>query len=535
MPDFDRIIQNALVYDGTGNAPFLGSVAVSGGKIGGVWKKGGNPGATAKEVTDAGGLCLSPGFIDSHSHADESIFVDAGREHVLRMGVTTEVAGQCGHTESPYPEDVDRKLFNMASGNKGGRPYESFGELADDVENLPLGTNQAWFTGHGALRTSVMGFQNRKATEEEIAEMGALLEKEMEGGALGFTTGLAYVPGIYSDVHELSGIAGVLKKYGGIYSSHTRSESAGLFDAVRECIEVGRIAGVPANISHFKACYPDFWDRMDEALGIVDAAIAEGLCVTMDAYPYIAVSTTTLSAMPARFLDQGAEAFAESLSDPQVVEAIRKEIYEIDSPTWDNALKHAGPARFLVVGAEETPELEGMTYTEIAAKLGMEPFDAVIWMLRKNHGKITDVRFIMSEENVEKVLSHPVCTVGSDGIWHKGFDRSAHPRAFGSFPRYLGHYIRDRKILSREEGIHRITGMPAERYGLSGKGRIGKGFDADLVLFDYETIIDGGDFKDPFRPNKGIREVIVAGKTSVKENALTGEYHGRFIRRKTNG
>ena len=543
MPDFDLIIKNARIYNGTGKPSFFGFLSVKEGKI--CLCSEGKPGCdiSSVETTDAEGLCLSPGFIDSHSHADEVIFVNPEREQVLRMGVTTEIAGQCGHTESPYPKDVDTKLYGMASGNWGGRPYENFAALASDVEKLPLCVNEAWFTGHGALRTSVLGFENRKAAEQEIAQMRELLAREMEGGALGFTTGLAYVPGIYSDVRELSGIAMGMKPYGGIYSSHTRSESAGLFDAVKECIEVGRAAGLRANISHFKACYPEFWDRMDEALAMVDRAIAEGIDITMDAYPYIAVSTTTLSAMPAKFLDRGAEAFAESLACPDVREAVRHEIYDVDSPDWDNALKHAGPDRFLVVCAEDTPEYEGLTYTEIAERLGLEPFDAVLWMLRKNHGNITDVRFIMCEENVEKVLSHPVCTVGSDGIWKKGRDRTCHPRAFGTFPRYLGHYIREREILSREEGIRRITGMPAERYGLcrlngersagAGKGYLLPGFDADMVLFDYETIKDGGDFKNPFTPNEGIEKVFMGGKAVLIENELTGITAGRFLRRGT--
>lgn len=533
MKDYDLIIKDARIYDGTGDPSFTGSVAVKDGKIAAVFKEENfdRVYADADSEINADGLCLAPGFIDSHSHADEEIFVNSGREQALRMGVTTEVAGQCGHTESPYPENVDEKLFHMASGCWGGRPYRDFGSLARDVSMLSLGTNQAWFTGHGALRTSVIGFENRKATEEEISEMASLLDREMKGGALGFSTGLAYVPGIYSDVHELSELGRVLRKYGGIYTSHTRSESGGLFDAVQEVIDVAKIAGIRGNISHFKACYPDYWDRMDRAIRMVDSAIDEGVDITMDAYPYIAVSTSTLSAMPAKFLDKGAEAFAESLNDPDVVEAIRHEIYDVDDPSWDNALKHAGPDRFLVVHAGETPWMEGKSYTEIAEELHTDPFMAAITALRENHGHITDVRFIMSEENVEKVLAHPVCTVGSDGIWMKGRDRTCHPRAFGTFPRYLGHYIRDRKILSREEGIRRITGLPAERYGLRGKGFIKAGYDADIVLFDYDTIRDGGDFKNPFKKNEGIFEVIVAGNPAVKENELTGVYSGRFIKR----
>ena len=527
----DLYFKNIRIYDGSGRPSFRGSLVLHGGKIAQILRDQSFFDCDAEEVIDGKGLDLAPGFIDSHSHADEVITENADRLQALQMGVTTELAGQCGHTRSPYPENVEENLFRMASGAYKDTHYESFGAMMESYQNLPLGTNQAWFTGHGALRTYVMGFQNRKAEENEIAKMRELLDREMAAGAFGYSSGLAYVPGIYSDSHELSGIAEALKPYGGIYTSHSRSESSGLFHAVQECIDVAKLAHVPVNISHFKTCYPDFWDRQEEAIRMIDEANREGLCVTMDAYPYIAVSTTTLSAMPAKFLDRGAEAFAEMLKNPEIKEAVRKEIYEIDSPTWDNALKHAGADRFLIVGADTTPEIEGLSYTELAARLGMDdPFDAVCWALIQNQGKITDVRFIMKEENVEQVLAHPLCSVGSDGIFKKGKDRTCHPRAFGTFPRYLGHYIREREILSREEGIRRITGMPAERYGLKGKGFIREGYDGDLVLFDYDSIQDGGTFRDPFLPNQGIERVLLAGKTALLQNESTGVFAGRFLK-----
>lgn len=531
----DLLIKHVTIYDGSGAPPFQGGVLISGGKIQKILRCD-SPGVfdcDALEVIDGNGLDLAPGFIDSHSHADEVMEVNSDRLQALKMGVTTEVAGQCGHTSSPYPADVDESFFRMASGSWQGKHFESFAQMLAHYEEtkLPFGTNQAWFTGHGALRTSVMGFDNRKAAPQELERMRALLKQEMQGGALGFSTGLAYVPGIYSDAREIAGIAEELKAFGGIYTSHSRSESAGLFDAVTECIDVARLAKVPVNISHFKACYPDFWDRQEKALSMIDDANREGLDVTIDAYPYTAVSTTTLSAMPSKFLTKGAESFAEMLDRKEIREAVRKEIYEIDDPSWDNALKHAGADRFLIVGASETPEIEGLSYTELAGKLGFaDPFDAVVWALQKNRGNITDVRFIMTEENVEKVLRHPLCTVGSDGIWKKGRDRTCHPRAFGTFPRYLGHYVRERGILSAQEGIRRITGLPAKRYGLKGKGLIREGFDADLVLFDYERIADGGDYRNPFRPNTGIERVLMNGRTVLTGQQESGIYQGKFLR-----
>ena len=220
----------------------------------------------------------------------------------------------------------------------------------------------------------------------------------------------------------------------------------------------------------------------------------------------------------------------KSLDDPQVVAQIRREIYEINDPSWDNSMYYVGLENFLIVRAPETPWIIGKTYAQAAAELGMEPFEGMIHLLKANKGNVFEVRFAMCEENVEMILKHPACMVGSDSAFIPG-NKSSHPRVFGTFPRYLGRYIRDRKILPREEGIHRITGMPARVYGLKGKGLIREGMDADLVLFDFETIIDQADYLNPFQPNLGIFQVYVAGQLTMENNVPTGNYAGRYIRK----
>lgn len=243
----------------------------------------------------------------------------------------------------------------------------------------------------------------------------------------------------------------------------------------------------------------------------------------------IAASTITLSSIPTRFLDQGAVAFAKSSEGPTVVDAIRNEIYEVRDPSWDNSMYYVGLENFLIVRAENTPWAVGKIYAEAAQILGMEPFDGVVHLLKANNGQINECRFSMCEENMEMILKHPKCMVGSDGIFNPG-DAACHPRAMGIFPRYLGHYIRDRKILSREEGIHRITGMPARRYDLKGKGKIKVGYDADIVLFDFDRIRDHADFMDPFKPNEGIHRVFMGGKCALKDNEPTGIWVGKYIK-----
>lgn len=522
---YELIIKNALIYDGSGEKPFYGSVAVQEGKIAAV--SAGDLGE-AEKIVDAKGLCLAPGFIDVHSHSDYAIYDDPHRLHVLQMGVTTEVSGQCGVSIAMVGPEMPENAKEFLK-QPNSPQFETFADQIAAAEKQPLGPNQVFFAGHGPIRADVMGLQSRYATETEIESMQKLVAQAMEEGALGYSTGLSYVPGIYSDTHELTELAKAMKPYGGIYTTHSRSESMGLFDSVAECIHIAREAQVPVNISHFKLVGKPFWERCDEALAMIDAAIAEGLDITLDCYPYIAASTTTLSAMPPKFLDEGAVAFAKSLEDPEIVEAIRREIYEINDPSWDNSLYYVGADNFLIVRAAETPQYVGMTYAQVAEELGMEPFYAIMHLLRLNKGTIYECRFSMCEENVEKILKHPKCMVCTDGIYRMG-DLSCHPRAIGTFPRYLGHYIRERKILSREEGIRRITSMPAQSYRLKGKGEIKEGYDADLVLFDYDTITDRGDFLNPFRPNEGISQVYVGGRLTVENNEPTGVWNGKMLK-----
>ena len=500
----DRIIKNARIYDGSGGPSFAGDVALDGGKITAV---GSGLGAAEVEV-DAHGMALAPGFIDVHSHADYAFADDPHRLHVLRQGVTTELAGNCGKTLSPALDSMDPVAREFM--NPDARLYPSLADQLQEYETWEMGPNQRYFAGHGPLRASVMGLRADAAAEEEIARMQAVLVREMEAGAAGYSTGLSYVPGIYS-------------------TTHSRSESEGLFRSVAECIHIAREAGVSVNISHFKCVGKPFWSRCGEALAMISDANREGLDVSLDAYPYTAASTTTLTAIPPRYLDKGAVAFAKALEDPKVVEAIRREIYEINDPSWDNSMFYVGLENFLIVRADETPWAIGKTYAEAARELGMEPFYGCMELLRRNRGNVRECRFSMCEENVEAILKHPRCMVGSDGTIRK-FDVINHPRGTGTFPRYLGRYIREREILSREEGIHRITGMPAERYRLKGKGLIRPGYDGDLTLFDFDRILDKADYVNPFAHNEGIYQVYVGGVLTLENDEPTGSWNGRYIR-----
>lgn len=520
----DLLIQNALIYDGSGAPAYHSCVAVKDGKI---LYAGPEYTGSAQKVVDAQGLCLSPGFIDTHSHADYSLYAEPHRVHVLRMGVTTEIAGQCGVTVYPVPENTPEPV--KAALKKPTSPqYASLTEQRKAMEKMELGPNQRFFVGHGPIRSVTMGIGDTEATEQDIANMQELIRQAMDEGALGYSTGLSYTPGIYSNTHELTELAKAAAEKGGIYTTHSRSESAGLFKSVAECIHIAREAKITVNISHFKVVGKAWWHRCAQALQMIDDAVAEGLDIYLDCYPYPAVCTTPLSTVPPQFLTEGGTAFAEKLHDPAVAEAVRHYIFEVDDPSWDNSMFYVGLENFLITRAHETPWAVGKTYVQVAQELGMEPFEAWVHLMKLNKGQMYESRFAMSEENVEMILKHPRCMVGSDGVYQPG-DQTAHPRAFGSFHRYLGHYIRDRKILSREEGIRRITGMPAKIYKLEGKGLIREGYDADLVLFDYDAIQDHADFTDPFRLNEGIHQVYMAGQLVLQDNEPTNTWVGHYI------
>ena len=528
---FDLLIQNATVYDGSGAPAYLTDVAVKDGKIAAIGRELGS----AKETLDAEGLALAPGFIDSHSHGDMSLFHDANRDHVLKMGVTTEVGGNCGHSLFPIAEDIPKELYQTVFGvhNVRGEKFATLRDLQAAMRELPLGPNQSIVTGHCNLRCDAMGLRNREPTAEEMARMQQLLEQAMEDGAQGVSSGLGYIPSVYCNTKELIEVSKAAARHGGIYTTHSRYESASIFESIRESIAIAKEAGIHSHISHLKCTGKDFWGYCEKVLELIDEANRQGNTVTFDAYPYTACFTSaTTAAIPARYFTDGMGAFLKRIEDPAFVAELRREIYEIDDPGWDNAVLHVGLENFIVTGAPNTPELIGKSYTQIAAERGMDPFDTMLAVLKENNGLVGEIRHTMCEENLRMIFRHPLCAVSSDGVFIKGVTPMAHPRALGTFPRYLGRYIREQKILSREEGIRRMTGLPAMRFGLQGKGFIRPGMDADLVLFDFETIADGGTFENPFLPNRGIHRVYMSGKLILQDNEPTGTYVGTYVKRK---
>jgi N-acyl-D-amino-acid deacylase len=496
----DLILRNATICDGTGAGLSAGDVAVAAGRILDV---GRIPGRGAQEV-DLRGLVLAPGFIDIHSHGDGTLNEDWRAESVIRQGVTTIVAGQDGGSE-----EVAAFLGRIAA----VRPA----------------VNVATMVGFGSVRGQVIGDADRPATQAELQRMAALVEAALAVGACGGSTGLEYTPGGFASRDELVALARPLRLRRLPYSSHLRNEDDRLLASIDEAIDVAGSAGCPLQVSHLKAQGPRNWARMGEAMGRIARAKEDGIDAAFDIYPYVAYQTGLTSLFPLWSRDGGTVAFLARLDAPLSAERIRAEtLAKVEMiGGWDNVLISG-------VRAAADAALPGQRVGGLAAALGRDPYLVTVDLLRRSEGQVGMVGFAMSEENVEAGLRHPLSMVCSDGsaVAVDGPARRGHPhpRSLGSFPRVLGHYVRERKVLSLPAAVHKMTGRPAERLRLRDRGRIAPGQAADLVAFDPDTIADRATYTDPFQYPAGIALVVVNGTIVLRDGARTEARPGQAVR-----
>jgi N-acyl-D-amino-acid deacylase len=484
----DLAIRNVRVLDGSGGPAREADVAVEEGRIAAV----GSVGAARREI-DGGGACLAPGFIDTHAHDDGAFFRHPGMEFKLAQGVTTVVSGNCGF--SAVPADPDQDSVAASGGILAGiegRFTDLDGYFAAVLERRPA-INNLMLVGHNTVRTLVMGMEQRAPTGTELAAMRGHVERALEQGACGFSTGLIYRPGRWSVTDEVVELARAAGPFDALYTTHMRNEGDRLLEAVEETLQIGREAGVHAHISHHKAAGRPNWGKVRESLARVDAALAEGQRVTLDVYPYTAGSGRMV------------------------------EYFNLDNPSRELAevIRIASCPAFRVY--------EGRMLTDIAAELGIDITEAVKHVLTAPGGDRTIcIQFIIDEADVETNLAHRDMMVGSDGI--PDLRGRPHPRLFGTFPRVLGHYVRERRILTLEEAVRRMTSLSAATFGLVDRGRVEPGHWADLVLFDPDTIIDTATYDDPKRAPAGISLVTVNGQVAYQDGLHTGSGSGRMLR-----
>jgi len=520
---YDIVISNGRVMDGTGNPWRWADLGIADDTVKTI---GDLQGAEAGKVIDAGGLIVAPGFIDIHSHSDTPILIDPRGLSKTHQGVTTEVVGNCGGSAAPMNASVKeyRKKYNRSSVPDDFKlDWETMADYMDRIDRQGAAVNIAPLVGHGTVRQNVMGHENRKPTAEELEEMKRLVDEAMKDGAWGMSTGLIYPPSVYGDTEEITELAKVVAQHRGVYCSHIRGEGDTLLDAVKEACEIGRNVGAPVQIAHFKASGQRNWGRTRESLALVAEYREKGVDVTFDQYPYIASSTGLTALLPHWAHEGGAEKILEHLNDPDTRERMKNE-RRLGYP----------PENILVTKAKNNPQYTGRNLKEIGEMMGKPPTDAMFDLLIMEDTQVPSVMFGLSEEDVRRVMQSPHGMVGSDGsaispegIWA---DMKPHPRSYGTFPRVLGHYVRE-GVISLQEALRKMTSAPAQKMGFKDRGVLREGCKADVTVFDPATVKDEATFTDPQRYASGILYVLVNGVPVIENGEYTGALPGKPLRK----
>jgi N-acyl-D-amino-acid deacylase len=528
------LIRYGTVIDGSGAPAARADVAVADGRIAAVAP--GLAGEAARTI-DAAGHYVTPGFIDMHSHSDLFYFDCPSAESKIRQGCTTEVVGMCSFSPAPV-HPARRNLVSTWAGGTGARfdiQWESFGQYLDRLRAARPSINIAQFVGHGALRLATVGAENRPPTSDELRAMERLLAEALDAGAFGYSTGLVYPPSVYATTEELITLARSMASRDGLYFSHIRGEAATLTTAVAEAIRIGDEGGVGVQIAHVKASGREHWPKLDAALQLIDRARARGLDVTGDVYPYHAGSTKMDNLLPPWVHDGGAAKLLERLSDPVTRRRIVDECLTPDA-RW--ATSGSGTVAFdeIQIATCSRQDLEGLTLDQLARRRGQAPAEAMMDLVREEDAGVAMVVFAQSEANVAKALAHPATMVGSDSIGlsagpgpHRG---KPHPRMYGTFPRVLRHYVRDKRLFSWETAIAKMTGMAAAKLGLDDRGLLRPGYAADVTIFDPAIVADEATFEDPHRHPRGIPYVVVNGHVVVDGGRMNALPSGQVLRRR---
>jgi N-acyl-D-amino-acid deacylase len=519
-PSHDLVIRGGWIYDGLGGEPFAGDLAVDGDRITSVGDLGA---ATGRHEIDAAGLAVAPGFINMLSWATTSLIEDGRGMSDLLQGVTLEVFGE-GWSMGPLDETMKRRLLERQADIRYDVEWTTLGEYLDHLVGRGISPNVASFVGASTVRIHEVGYEDRAATADELDRMRALVGRAMEEGALGLGSSLIYAPASFADTEELVALAEVAAAHGGIYISHLRNEGDELFEALDELLAIARRAGLPAEIYHLKASRPENWWKLEEVVARVEAARAEGLAITADIYTYPASSTGLDAVMPLWVQEGGHDAWVERLRDPAVRARVAAEM----------TLLPPGGTLLVSFRSEDLKPLTGLTLAQVAAERGRSREETAMDLVVEDDSRVGVVYFSMSEENVRHKVALPWVSFCSDagalaaeGVF---LESNTHPRAYGSFARLLGRYVRDEGLVPLAEAIRRLTSFPAANLRIRDRGRLAKGFYADVVVFDPEKIEDRATFEQPHQYAEGVRHVFVNGEQVVRDGEHTGALPGRVVR-----
>ena len=528
-PSFDVLISGGLVYDGTGGDPVRTDVGIRGDRIAAI---GNLASSSARIVINAKNLAVAPGFINMFSHT-EYLIIDGRSQGEIYQGVTTEIHGE--GSMGPLTEKMKQDRLKAQGDLKFEIPWKSLSEYLVYLEKKGISQNVASFIGASTIRENIIGHENKQPTPEQLDQMRELVRREMEAGALGISSSLIYAPGIYAQTDELIELCKVASKYKGKYTSHIRNEGNQLINAVEELMKISSEANIPAEIYHLKAAGHENWGNMDQLISRVDSARNAGLNITADMYMYPACFTYLDATMPLWAFEGGDEAFYKRLQDPIIRKKISKEM-QTTSDNWENYYLEAGsPENILIVEfkSDKLKPFTGKTLAEIAKTRGTDPVETIMDLIVEDHFRIMAVYFVMSEENIRKQLKKPWVSLGSDA-WTMSSERiflnsSTHPRTYGNFARLLGKYVRKQQVITLQEAIRRMSGLPATNLGLDHRGFIKENMFADVVVFDPTIIEDKATFDKPHQYAVGMKYVIVNGVLVLKDGEHTGAKPGRAV------
>jgi N-acyl-D-amino-acid deacylase len=526
--EYDLIIKEGLVYDGTGREPFEADIGVVRDSIAAIGKIRSDRG---RALLSGKSLAVSPGFIDVHDHSDIGLIVNPKAESVIHQGITTLVSGNCGG--SPFPvaaETFEEDRENIKSVYGIDLTWKDMAGFFSRLEAGGIALNYATLVGHGSIRGEAMGFADRPPTPQELSRMIGLLEEHIRGGAFGLSTGLEYTPGSFAQPDEIVELCRAAARLGGLYATHMRDEGDRLLESLDESINTARLSGARLQISHLKAAYPRNWSKLGDALARIERAQSEGIDIYCDRYPYIAASTGLSFYFPMWAKEGTTQDFVDRLKDPALDARLRAYLDDQEKTigSWEKILLSS-------INSEKNRHFQGKNILEAAAESGKQPFDFMRDLLIEERAQIEMIAFIMNEDNLKKVLAHPLVGIGCDGSAVAPYGilglGKPHPRNYGTFPRVLGKYVREEKILPAEEMIKKMTSIPAARFGFAKRGLIQEGHLADIVIFDPDAIEDRATWVDPHQYPAGIAYVIVNGQVAVDHNEHTGRLAGRILRK----
>ena len=528
---FDLVIANGIIYDGHGGNPFVGDVAIRGDRIVAIGEELG----PATRTLDAEGLAVAPGFINMLSWATESLIEDGRSLSDIRQGVTLEVMGE-GWSMGPLNDTMKADIVERQGDITFDVSWDTLGGYLQFLEDKGVSTNVASFVGATTVRIHELGFEDRAPTPEELDRMRALVRTAMEEGALGVGSSLIYAPAFYADSDELVALCEVAAEYGGRYISHIRSEGNQLLEAVDELIAIARAAGIGAEIYHLKAAGVENFEKLETVFERIEEARSEGLDISADMYTYTAGATGLDASMPPWVQEGGYKAWAERLRDPEIRARLEE---EITTPTddWENFfLVAGGPDNMLLVGFKnpQLKHLTGKTLAEVAEMRGTSPVVTMMDLVVEDGSRVGTIYFLMSEDNVKKKIAKPWMTFGSDAESMapegKFLLSNPHPRAYGTFARLLGKYVRDEQVISLQEAIRRLTSLPASYLKIRDRGALEETNFADIVVFDPAAIQDHASFAEPHQFATGVQHVIVNGVPVLLDGEHTGATPGRFVK-----